>query len=70
MKTIIVHAESDKMKKITSFLKELKVTFETGEENNPYNPDFIEKIKKSQQQYKEGNYKTVAKEDLEDYLKS
>lgn len=70
MKTIIVHAERDKMKKITAFLKELKVAFETGEEDNPYNPDFVEKIKKGQQQYKDGNYKTVAKEDLEKYLKS
>lgn len=70
MKTIIVHAESDKMEKITAFLKELKVVFETGDKDNPYDPDFVEKIKKSQQQYKEGNYTTVANEDLEKYLKS
>lgn len=65
MKTIIVHAEIDKMKKITAFLKELKLVFETGDEENPYNPDFVEKIKKSQQQYKEGKYTSVAQEDLE-----
>lgn len=70
MKTIIVHAEVDKMKKITEFLKELKVAFETGDEDNPYNPGFVEKIKKSQQQYKEGKYTSVAQEDLEKYLKS
>ncbi len=70
MKTIIVHAESDKMKKIMTFLKELKVAFETGDEDNPYNPDFVEKIKKSQQQYKNGNFTTLAQEDLEKYLKS
>ena len=58
------------MKKITDYLKELKVAFETGDEDNPYNPDFVEKIKKSQKQYKEGNFTTVAQEDLEKYLKS
>lgn len=52
MKTIIVHAESDKMIKITKYLKELKVAFETGEEKDFYDPDFVEKIKKSRQQYK------------------
>ncbi len=36
---------------------------------NPYNPEFVEKIKKSQQQYKKGNYTTVAMEDLEKYLR-
>ena len=70
MKTIIVHAEREKMKKIMNFLEELKVDFETGEDNNPYNPDFVEKIKRSQQQYKEGNYRNVAREDLEGYLNS
>lgn len=70
MKTIIVHAERDKMKKITEYLKELDVAFETGEEGQAYNPDFVEKIKKSQQQYKEGRYTSVANEDLEKYLKS
>ncbi|MBK5214746.1 MAG: hypothetical protein JJE55_13910 [Flavobacteriaceae bacterium] len=70
MKTIIVHAKVDKMKKITAFLKELKVAFEIRDEDNPYDPDFVEKIKKSQHQYKEGDYTTVANEDLEKYLKS
>lgn len=70
MKTIIVHAESGKMKKITTFLKELKVVFETADEDNPYNPDFVEKIKRSQRLYEEGNFTSVAKEDLEKYLKS
>ncbi|MEM0517365.1 MULTISPECIES: DUF2683 family protein [Aequorivita] len=68
MKTIIVHAVSDKMKKITEYLKELKVAFETGDEDSPYNPDFVEKIKKSRKQYKESNYSTVAQEDLEKYI--
>lgn len=70
MKTIIVHAESDKMKKITEYLKELKVAFETGDEDNPYDPCFVERIKKSQKQYKEGKYTSVAQEDLQKYLKS
>ncbi len=70
MKTIIVHAESDKMKKITEFLKEENVVFETGEEGSPYNPEFVEKIKKSQKQYEDGNFTTIAQEDLEKYLKS
>lgn len=68
MKTIIVHAESDKMKKIMAFMSELKVAFETGDEGSPYDLDFVEKIKKSRQQYKEGNYTTVVREDLEDLV--
>jgi len=70
MKTIIVHAEVEKIEKITAFLRELQVSFETAEEISTYNSDFIEKIKNSQKQYKEGKFKTVAKEDLEAYLKS
>ncbi|MRT17942.1 hypothetical protein F3C99_13390 [Vitellibacter sp. q18] len=70
MKTIIIHAEKDQMKKITTFLKELKVSFETGEEDSPYNPDFVEKIKRSRQEYENGKFQTVAQEDLERYLKS
>ena len=34
------------------------------EERSPYNPEFVKKIKKSEQQIKEGKYKVVDTKDI------
>lgn len=70
MQTIIVHAESDKVKKIIAFLESINASFETSGKDSPYDPDFVKKIENSKKQYKEGKSTSIAKEDLEDYLKS
>lgn len=40
----------------------LEIRFE--EDENPYNPQFIEKIKRSEEDFKAGRYKAVKTEDL------
>ncbi|MGB3344145.1 MAG: DUF2683 family protein [Aequorivita sp.] len=70
MKTIIVHAERDRVNKILEFLESINVSFEIYDQKSPYDPEFVKKIKDSQKQYEEGKFTSIAKEDLEDYLKS
>ncbi len=49
-------------------MKALKIKFEVGKEEAPYNPEFVAKITESDRQYKKGNYTTVKKEDLKEFL--
>ncbi len=53
---------------IKAFMKALKIKFEIAEK--PYNPDFVAKIKKSQQQFQDGKFSTVKVEDLNKYIDS
>jgi hypothetical protein len=54
------------IKALKAFMKALKIKFEVTE--SPYNPEFVEKIKKSQQEFEEGNFTRVKKEDLKQFL--
>jgi uncharacterized membrane protein (DUF106 family) len=51
---------------IKAFMKALKIKFEIADK--PYNPEFIAKINKSQQQFQEGKFSTVKVEDLSQYI--
>jgi uncharacterized membrane protein (DUF106 family) len=51
---------------IKAFMKALKIKFEIADK--PYNPEFVAKIKESEQQFKDGNYTRVKKEDLRNFL--
>jgi hypothetical protein len=64
METFIVHTENKtQANAIKAVLKALNVTFEKTNEK-PYNPQFVKKIKKSDEEYKAGRFKTVKTEDL------
>lgn len=52
---------------IKAVMKALKIKFEISKEK-PYNPEFVAKILKSQQDYKEGKFTRVKVEDLEQFL--
>ncbi len=53
METLIVHPESrEKITALKAFLKALKIKFEVKEV--PYNPDFLEKIQKGDEDIKAG----------------
>ncbi len=66
--TIIVHPESDdKFEALKAFMKALKIKFEVTKEK-PYNPEFVSKIAKSKQEFKDGKYTRVKKEDLQNFL--
>ena len=67
MKTLIIHAEADKVKIIKDFLNSIKVKFETkttSTEESPYDLEFVAKIERSRQQLKEGKGRIIKIEDL------
>ncbi len=64
--TFIVHPETTEQENaLKAFIKALKIKFEVSKEE-PYDPEFVAKIKESRQQAREG--KTV-KLDLDDIWK-
>lgn len=51
---------------LKAFVKALKMKFEPAEK--PYNTEFVKKIKESKKQHDDGNYTTVKKDDLKNFL--
>ncbi|MGV8878546.1 MAG: DUF2683 family protein [Sphingobacteriaceae bacterium] len=63
METLIVHPKNKKqLDAVEAVLKALNVAFK--KEESSYNPDFVIKIKKSQQQAKDGKVVTYTHEQL------
>ena len=63
MGTLIVNPESkEKMLALKAFMKALKISFK--EEKSPYNPEFVEKIKRSEEDFKAGKFKAIETDDL------
>ena len=62
--TLIVHPSSeDQLMVIKAFLEALKVKFEYTKNDN-YNPEFVAKIEKARQDYKDGKGKVYTTEQL------
>lgn len=60
----IVHpANEEQVNALKAFAKALKMKFEVTTQK-AYNPEFVEKIKKSREQYKEGDFTVIKTEDL------
>jgi len=58
MGILIAHPESEeKSEALKAFLNAQEIRFE--EEETPYDPEFIEKIKRSQKDFKAGRFKAV-----------
>lgn len=64
---IIKPESKEQANALKAFVKALKMKFEVTKEK-PYDPEFIEKIKKSKKEYQEGKYTTVDKDNLESFL--
>lgn len=65
---IISHPQTSKQAKaIKAFMKARDIKFETFKES-PYNPSFVEKIRKSEKEFENGDYNRVKEEDLNDFL--
>ncbi|MBB3054834.1 DUF2683 family protein [Mucilaginibacter gotjawali] len=63
MGTLIAHPESkEKSDALKAFMKALKIRFE--EEKSPYNAEFVEKIKRSEEDFKVGRFKAIRTDDL------
>ena len=66
--TFIAHPTTiEQINVLKAFMKALKIKFEIYKEK-PYNPEFVEKIEKSKQEFKEGKSTRVKKEDLQNFL--
>lgn len=61
METLIVRPTPDKPDALKAFLKALKIDFEKGE---AYSPEFEAKMKRADEEKKEGRYKVIKTEDL------
>jgi subtilase family serine protease len=63
IETIIVHPKNkEQLLALKAFIKALKIDFTI--EKSPYNPEFVAKIKRSEQQMKAGKGISIAVEDL------
>jgi hypothetical protein len=66
--TIIIHPENKEQEKaLKAIAKALNIKFEVAKKSN-YDPDFVAKIEKSEQEFEEGNYTRVEKKDLKNFL--
>lgn len=64
----IIHPENaEQVNALKAFVKALKIKFEIANEK-PYNQDFVAKIKKSREEYNDGNFIPVEKDDLQRFL--
>lgn len=63
MGILIAHPENkEKLAALKAFMKALKIRFEEGE--SPYDPEFVEKINRSRDDFKAGKFKAVKTDDL------
>ena len=61
--TLIAHPENkEKTDALKAFMKALKIPFE--ENKSPYKPEFVEKIKRSEEDFKAGKFKAIKTEYL------
>ena len=69
MTTFTVHTDDkEQLKVLKAFMKALKIKFDVSKDDTSYNPEFVAKIMESKQQAENGNYTTVKKEDLKEFL--
>jgi hypothetical protein len=63
MGILIAHPENkEKLAALKAFMKALKIGFEEGE--SPYDPEFVEKINRSRDNFKAGKFKAIKTDDL------
>lgn len=58
METVIAKpANKEQLAAVKAFMKALKVDFTT--EKNPYNPEFLKKVERAEDQIKSGKYRKI-----------
>lgn len=71
MESIIIHTKNKKQIKIFENLAEaLGISFEKKNNRSPYNQDFVKKVRKSEKEIKEGEFITVKKERIDNFIDS
>ena len=71
MKQVTVNIPDNKYKFFLELIKNLKfvkVKEEGDVKESPYDPEFVDKIKQSEKEFEEGNYTSVEKKDLKNFL--
>jgi hypothetical protein len=71
MKQIILNVPDNKYQFFLELVKNLgfvKVKDEGDSKESPYDPEFVDKIKQSEKEFKEGNCTRVEKKDLKNFL--
>ena len=61
--------DKSEIKAIEAVLNALKIKFEFSKEN-PYNPKFVKKIKRSETQIRKGKYTSVKKNNIDNFIAS
>lgn len=68
METLILHPKNkEQLSVFKALAKALKVDFETGQ--SPYDPNFVAKIKQSQQDMKDGKGTVITIDELKELCK-
>lgn len=60
-------SDASQIEAIKAVLKAFKIQFEVTKEM-PYNPDFVAKVRKSEQEFEEGNFISLKQEDIKQFL--
>jgi hypothetical protein len=64
----IAHTVNSEQENVLKTLfKALKIKFEVMKEQ-PYNPDYVTKIKQSKKEFESGDFISIPKEDLQQFL--
>ncbi|MGN6530456.1 MAG: DUF2683 family protein [Ginsengibacter sp.] len=66
MQAITIHPKNEEqLNALEIILKAMKVPFEKSKtDKNPYDPEFVAKIKRSEKNFEEGKYTAIKIEDL------
>lgn len=66
--TLIVHLKtSEEYRALKAFLEALEISFETTDEK-AYAPEFVNKIQKSKEEFEKGDFISLEKDDLKNFL--
>ena len=60
-------SDAAQIEAIKAVLKALKIQFEVTKDT-PYSPDFVAKVRKSEQEFEEGNFISLKQEDIKQFL--
>jgi hypothetical protein len=65
MEAILIHPNNkEQLAAVKAFAKALKMSFETKQVENPYNPEFVKKILQGREDVKNGKGVKIAVDDL------
>ena len=71
MESILIHPKTkQQIKLFENLAEELGIAFEKEKNISPYNKEFVKKIKKSENDFKEGRFVSVKKENINKFIDS